>query len=232
MHACSVRGVCCQTLNQQLRTLVRTETRLDVLLCSRPHPPPISSASRAILYSTRLRKMSKRYALGVKRYVSVKKQDGELTVTIAEDGSEKSAILPARRWVRFVAAMNDAEENLKRCWRNNTSSSTSHGRRVVLISNDGIPVRGPTKMVLRRSHKRNQTKQDRHHTQNQRMECTERRHSTNSPEISGAVDDADVHKSTRKLQPGGSNLVFRMQSLSVRRNVKFDECVTVYKLDD
>jgi hypothetical protein len=40
----------------------------------------------------------------VKRYVSVRKQDGELTVTIAEDGSEKSAILPARRWVRFVAA--------------------------------------------------------------------------------------------------------------------------------
>jgi hypothetical protein len=57
--------------------------------------------------------MSKRYALGVKRYVSVRKQDGELTVTIAEDGSEKSAILPARRWVRFVAAMNDAEESLK-----------------------------------------------------------------------------------------------------------------------
>jgi hypothetical protein len=106
------------------------------------------------------------------------------------------------------------------------------GRRLVPISNDGIPVRGPTKMVLRRSHKRNQTKQDRHRTQKQRMECTERRHSTNSPEISGAVDDADVHKSTRPLQPGGSNLVFRMQSLSVGRNVKFDECVTVYKLDD
>jgi hypothetical protein len=64
-------------------------------------------------FSRRLRKMSKRYALGVKRYMSVRKQDGELTVTIAEDGSEKSAILPARRWVRFVAAMNDVEESLK-----------------------------------------------------------------------------------------------------------------------
>ncbi len=57
--------------------------------------------------------MSKRYRIGVNRNVAVKKQDGELYVTISEDKSVKSVTFPAKRWAQFVAIINRVDESLE-----------------------------------------------------------------------------------------------------------------------
>jgi hypothetical protein len=58
-------------------------------------------------------RMPKNYSLGRGRYVSVKKQDGDLHVTIAEEGSDvKIATFHSQRWAQFVAIMNQVDEAL------------------------------------------------------------------------------------------------------------------------
>ena len=55
--------------------------------------------------------MTKNYSLGRNRYLSVKKQGGELYVTIAEEGSDvKTVTFPARRWARFVEIVGQVDE--------------------------------------------------------------------------------------------------------------------------
>lgn len=59
----------------------------------------------------RLRNVSKRYALGMQRYVSVKKQDGELTVTVARRRLwQISMITYTTMDATTLAAMNAAWE--------------------------------------------------------------------------------------------------------------------------
>jgi len=47
--------------------------------------------------------MTKKYDIGEKRYLIVKKQDGEFVVTLIEDGSDKRVCFPLKRWAQFVA---------------------------------------------------------------------------------------------------------------------------------
>ena len=45
--------------------------------------------------------------------MSVKKQGGDLHVTIAEEGSDtKSVTFPSRRWANFVQCINEIAENV------------------------------------------------------------------------------------------------------------------------
>ena len=55
--------------------------------------------------------MTKIYSLGRNRYVSAKKQDGDLHVSIAEEGSDvKTVTFPSIRWARFVAVLGQVDE--------------------------------------------------------------------------------------------------------------------------
>jgi len=55
--------------------------------------------------------MPKTYSLGGKRYVAVKKQDADVHVTIAEEGSDvKTVTFPSQRWARFMEVIPQVEE--------------------------------------------------------------------------------------------------------------------------
>ena len=59
----------------------------------------------------KLWRMPKNYSLGRNRSVSVKKQSGDLFVTIAEDGSDtKTVSFPSRRWAQFMESMAVIDE--------------------------------------------------------------------------------------------------------------------------
>jgi len=58
-------------------------------------------------------KMAKNCSIGNNRYVSVKKQGGDLHVTIAEEGSDlKTVTFPSRRWAEFVRCIDDVTESV------------------------------------------------------------------------------------------------------------------------
>ena len=51
------------------------------------------------------------YSLGQNRYLSVKKLDGDLHVTIGEkDTDSKTITFPSRRWAQFVATIGQVDE--------------------------------------------------------------------------------------------------------------------------
>jgi len=55
--------------------------------------------------------MPKNYSLGRNRSVSVKKQGGDLLITIAEEGSDvKTVTFPSRRWAQFIEARGQVDE--------------------------------------------------------------------------------------------------------------------------
>jgi len=55
--------------------------------------------------------MPKNNSLGRNRSVSVKKQGGDLHITIAEEGSDvKTVTLPSRRWAQFMEARGQVDE--------------------------------------------------------------------------------------------------------------------------
>ena len=56
-------------------------------------------------------RMPKNYSLGRNRYLSVKKLDGDVHVTICEEGSDvKTITFPSRRWAQFVEVMSQVDE--------------------------------------------------------------------------------------------------------------------------
>jgi hypothetical protein len=60
--------------------------------------------------------MTKKYDIGEKRYLVVKKKDGEFNVTILEDGSDKRVCFPLKRWAQFVAIfpmVNQCLDNMR-----------------------------------------------------------------------------------------------------------------------
>ena len=57
--------------------------------------------------------MTKLFSIGLNRYVSVKKQDGVLNLTIYELGSDvKSLTFPARRWVQLTSLVEQIDESI------------------------------------------------------------------------------------------------------------------------
>ena len=71
----------------------------------------ISRIFHSIVY--KFWKMPKNWSIGGNRYVSVKKQGGDLHVSIAEEGSDtKSATFPSRRWAEFVQCIDEITENV------------------------------------------------------------------------------------------------------------------------
>ena len=56
--------------------------------------------------------MAKKYDMGEKRYLIVKKENGELIVKLIEDGSEKRVAFPLRRWAQFVAIFPMVDQSL------------------------------------------------------------------------------------------------------------------------
>jgi hypothetical protein len=57
--------------------------------------------------------MSKKFTIGVNRAVGVKKQGSDLCITIAEQGTDKSAEFNTKRWVQFVRIFNQIDESLQ-----------------------------------------------------------------------------------------------------------------------
>ena len=57
--------------------------------------------------------MSVNYSLGQNRYLSVKKLDGDLHVTIGEKDTDLKTIpFPSRRWAQFVAIIGQVDETV------------------------------------------------------------------------------------------------------------------------
>ena len=177
--------------------------------------------------------MAKRYSIGGNRYVVVKKQDNEICVTIVDEKSEKSATLAAKRWAQFVAVMYQIDESLTQLLTNQYVKYNFHlggawcvsvttGFRCVDIRkwyyNCSLRETKPTKTgIALRLSEWNTLKELVHQ---------------NPSKASGAGGDTNVFVSTRPLQSGGRSIVSRMSSLSVGRNVMFDERVTVYEPND
>ena len=79
----------------------------------------ISRIFHSIVYN--FWKMPKNWSISGNRYVSVKKQGGDLHVSIAEEGSEaKSATFPSHRWAEFVQCIDEITENVNGLIANNT----------------------------------------------------------------------------------------------------------------
>jgi hypothetical protein len=57
--------------------------------------------------------MSKKFTIGVNRSVTVKKENGDLSITIAEQGTDKSAEFTTKRWVQFVRVFEQVDESLQ-----------------------------------------------------------------------------------------------------------------------
>ena len=62
--------------------------------------------------------MVKKYTIGANRSVSVRKQDGDFVITIAEDSTNKSATFTAKRWNQFVKVIDQVDESLKETLKN------------------------------------------------------------------------------------------------------------------
>jgi hypothetical protein len=57
--------------------------------------------------------MVKRYNLSVNRHLVVNKRDGDLFITIAEEGADnKTVTFPSKRWAQLVILFNQIEEAL------------------------------------------------------------------------------------------------------------------------
>jgi hypothetical protein len=57
--------------------------------------------------------MSKKFVIGLNRSVSVKKQNGDLYITISEHGTPKTAEFTSKRWVEFVRLFEQIDESLQ-----------------------------------------------------------------------------------------------------------------------
>ena len=57
--------------------------------------------------------MSKKFNIGLNRSVAVKKQGGDLCITISEEGADKSAEFTSKRWVQFVRIFEQIDESLQ-----------------------------------------------------------------------------------------------------------------------
>lgn len=57
--------------------------------------------------------MVKRYCIGENRYVKVKKQNGDPSIIIFEEGTEKSVTFPVQRWAQFVHCMSQVDDSIK-----------------------------------------------------------------------------------------------------------------------
>ena len=68
---------------------------------------------RFIHFVQELFTMSKQYSIGANRHVTVKKQDGDLKITIAESGSDvKIATFPSQRWVMLSTLIEQLDEGV------------------------------------------------------------------------------------------------------------------------
>ena len=70
--------------------------------------------------------MSKKFTIGVDRAVAVKKQGGDLSITIAEQGADKSAEFTTRRWVQFVRVFEQVDESLQQVAANQYVKYSTH----------------------------------------------------------------------------------------------------------
>jgi len=70
--------------------------------------------------------MAKKYDIGDKRYLIVKKENGELFVKLIEDGTEKRVTFPLRRWVQFVAIFPMVDQSLDNMRQQQTVSLQYH----------------------------------------------------------------------------------------------------------
>jgi len=57
----------------------------------------------------------KQFSIGVNRYVSVKKQEGELSITVGETNSEfKTVTFPAKRWINLTSFIEEIDESVNK----------------------------------------------------------------------------------------------------------------------
>ena len=102
-----------------------------------------------------------------------------------------------------------------------------HRGKVVHLGDDGIRLRERTAVLLPPDNG-SPSKQKGDCSTSQRMVRLERRCSTAVRKVSVADNDSNVFVATRPLQSGGSPIVSGMLSISIGRNVSFDDVVHVY----
>ena len=70
--------------------------------------------------------MSKKFTVGVNRSVAVKKQGSDLCITIAEEGTDKSAEFTSKRWIQFVQIFEQVDESLRQIAANQYVKYCTH----------------------------------------------------------------------------------------------------------
>lgn len=81
--------------------------------------------------------MSKKFTIGVNRSVTVKKQAGDLCITISEEGTDKLAEFTSKRWVQFVRVFDQIDESLIQMRANQPVQYCTHigGKWYVSVTN-------------------------------------------------------------------------------------------------
>ena len=107
----------------------------------------------------------------------------------------------------------------------------AHRRKVVRVGDNGVRMCGHSTILLP-SNPWTPPKQEGNRSTPRRMEHTQRDCSADSHQISSAEHNTNMLLAIRPLQSGGSTLVSRMFSVSIRRTVSFDNNVAVYTPKD
>ena len=170
---------------------------------------------RFIHFVQELFTMSKQYSIGANRHVTVKKQDGDLKITIAESGSDvKIATFQSQRWVMLSTLIGQLDEGVNQLMtKQNVDLKLQIGGKWYASISTGYacidlrewyfhPIKGvrpTTKGIAIRISE---------------WQALKRGVSTTFHQVPDSSDHHPVCLSTGSSEPGGSACVSRMTSLS------------------
>ena len=167
--------------------------------------------------------MTKLYSLGRNRYVSAKKQDGDLHVTIAEEGFDvKTVTFPSIRWARFVEVLGQLDETVNQLTAKQVCLTQPPPRRQVLsVSDDGVRLRRHPRVLLQPYGEGGETVQEGDRPMYSGMGSVEGRSTTTQQETCGADQRSIIRlpvgqpKSRRGTQLYGvTSMVIRAKTIS------------------
>ena len=108
-------------------------------------------------------------------------------------------------------------------------TKSTRRRQMACVGDNGVQMRRHSTVLLQPDNPGAETDKKGYSATNRRMEHTKSRGVPNLPGVSGDTTSLDVLISTGSLQPGGSVVLPRMQSLCNGRNVLFNDVVSVFE---
>ena len=166
--------------------------------------------------------MPKKYEIGQKRYVIVKKEAGETIVKLFEDASDKSVTFPIQRWAQFVAIAPIVDQCLDNMGQQQAVKYKSILAKMVRFDNHRVQLRRCSTVLLEPG-AGSQTDAKGDDDTTTRMGQAEGGNTTTTHQVPAHRCGRDVLESTEPLHPGERVIVSGMQSLSVRKRVLFSE---------